>query len=291
MLALVSGGADSTLLLHRLVAAGLDVRALHVNHGRRDAESDADEAFCRKLCARLGVPIEVVDGRVEGDSNLEARLRDVRRAAAAAAAGGDSIATGHTASDRAETALYRLATSGGTRALAVLCRDDGQWTRPLIDLTRDEVRAELRAAGETWREDATNSDRRHARNRIRAAVVPELEALNPAAVRNIARTADLLCDERDLVDGLAVELVEADGSIELDRLQAAHPALQRAAIRLAAGRAGVRVQHRDTEALRALGRAGRELRTLPGGHHAERDRGRLRFIYDPAACEGSTPKA
>jgi tRNA(Ile)-lysidine synthase len=291
VLAMISGGADSTLLLHRLLADGHEVRALHVNHGRRGAESDGDEAFCVELCGRLGVPIVVVDGRVEGDANLEARMRAFRRRAAVEHADGDPVATGHTASDRAETVLYRLATSGGTRAVAVLCRDDPAWLRPLIDLTREEVRAELGTMRERWRDDASNLDLRHARNRIRAEVVPQLETLNPQAVRNIARTADLLCDERDLVDGLAAELVDDDGSIDLDRLQAAHVALQRAALRLAADRAGMRVQHRDIEALRSLGRAGREARSLPGGHRAERDRARLRFIYDGGPCEDSTPRA
>jgi tRNA(Ile)-lysidine synthase len=289
VLALISGGADSTLMLHRLVAAGHDVRALHVNHARRGDESGADESFCRDLCGRLDVGLVVVDGSVEGDANLESRLRDVRRAAALAEAGDDPIATGHTASDRAETALYRLATSGGTKALAVFCGDDPQWVRPLLGLTRAEVRAELVSMGERWREDSSNFDLRHARNRIRAEVVPQLDSLNPQAVRNIARTSELLCDERDLVDGLAAELVEPDGTIDLDRLQAAHVALQRAAVRIAAGRAGVRVQHRDVEALRSLGRAGREARSLPGGHRAERDRAKLRFIYDGGPCQDSTP--
>jgi tRNA(Ile)-lysidine synthase len=291
LLALISGGADSTLMLHRLVGEGHDVRALHVNHHRRGEESDADATFCVELCHRLGIPVVVLDGLVDGEANLEARMRAFRRRAAVDAARGDPIATGHTASDRAETALYRLATSGGTRAVAVLCRDDPAWLRPLIGMTREEVRAELRAMGEVWRDDASNRDLRHARNRIRAEVLPQLELLNPQAVRNIARTADLLCDERDLVDGLAAELVELDGSIDLDRLQAAHVALQRAALRLAADRAGMRVQHRDIEALRSLGRAGREARSLPGGHRAERDRARLRFIYDGGPCEDSTPRA
>jgi tRNA(Ile)-lysidine synthase len=291
VLAMISGGADSTLMLHRLVAGGHEVRALHVNHGRRGVESDGDADACFELCRRVAVPCQVIDGPVDGDENLEARLRERRREIALSVADGDVIATGHTASDRAETVLYRLATSGGTRAVAVLPEHTGQWWRPLIDMTRDEVRAELAAMSEAWRDDATNLDVRFARNRIRADVIPQLETLNPQAVRNIARTADLLCDERDLVDGLAAAFVDDDGSIDLDRLQVAHVALQRAALRLAAGRAGMRVQHRDIEALRALGRAGREARSLPGGHRAERDRARLRFIYDGGPCEDSTPRA
>ena len=83
IVAMTSGGADSTLLAVVLVEQGCDVRLLHVAHGLRGAESEADAEACRALAARLDVRISVVDGRVAPGGNLEARLRDVRRAAAA----------------------------------------------------------------------------------------------------------------------------------------------------------------------------------------------------------------
>lgn len=278
VLAMLSGGADSTLLVHVLHELGYDVRALHVAHSRRGAESVADADLCAAICDRLGVTLVIADGHLDGEHNVEARLRDVRRAAAVAAAAGDPIATGHTASDRAETVLYRLATSGGARALSPLPARAGQWIRPLLAATREEVRAELNRRRLAWREDRSNLDDRHARNRIRNHVVPELERLNPAAVRNIARTAEIAEAERAFVDAAAAALIADDGSIDLDALAAAHVALQRAALRLGAARAGVRIQHRDIEALRVLGRAGRERRSLPGGAFAERDRASLRFV-------------
>ena len=253
VLALLSGGADSTLLVTLLAELGHAPRALHVAHGLRGADSDGDVDACRDLCARLEVELDVVDGRVEPGANLEARLRDVRRAAALARAGdGDPIATGHTATDRAETVLYRLATSGGVRALPALPHRAGRWVRPLLDLTRAEVRDELRRRGVPWRDDATNDDRGPARNRIRRDVLPVLASLNPAAETNVARAGALATDERELLDALAAELVEADGSVDLARLRAAHPALQRLALRDAAARAGVTLGHLDVEALRGM---------------------------------------
>ena len=281
VLALGSGGADSTLLLVLLAELGYEVRGLHVAHGLRGADSEADEAACRARCGELGVTLTVVDGRVPAGPNLEARLRDVRRAAAVAAAGDDPIATGHTASDRAETVLYRLATSGGVRALPALPHRAGAWIRPLLDLTRAEVRTELMARGVAWRDDASNADPGPARNRIRHEVLPVLRGLNPAAEANLARAAALAADERELLDGLAADLVDDDGSIDLARLRAAHPALQRLALQDAAGRAGVRLGHADVEALRGMAVVGAERRSLPRAAMAERQRARLRFTATP----------
>lgn len=288
VLVLVSGGADSTLLLLGLVAAGFDVRALHVAHGLRGAASDADRDFCAALCARLDVPLAVVDGRVAAGGNLEARLRARRRAAALdAALPAAAIATGHTASDVAETVLYRLATSGGVRAVAPLPARAGRFVRPLLCLTRSDVRRGLVAMGETWRDDATNADPRPARNHLRLRVLPLLAELNPAADLNIARTAARAADERELLDSLAADLVDDDGSVDLTRLRAAHPALQRIALRSAAARAGAVLADRDVEIVRALGVTGHERRCVGRGVVAERIQARLRFV--PEASSSSIP--
>src|SRR5918999_4017676 len=97
---LVSGGADSTALWHALRELGYEVSALHVNHGLREKESDEDAAFCSEV---LGA--EVVDGR---GGRTEDELRRIRYSF-----GADRLrATGHTASDQAETVLFRIATGG-----------------------------------------------------------------------------------------------------------------------------------------------------------------------------------
>src|SRR6478672_8772437 len=99
---LVSGGADSTCAWHLLRDLGYRVKALHVDHGLRGAESDADARFCREL-----MDAEVVDGRADPNAT-EDGLRTIRYGFAAERL----RATGHTASDQVETILYRLVTSG-----------------------------------------------------------------------------------------------------------------------------------------------------------------------------------
>lgn len=273
VVAMLSGGADSTLLVVSLAELGCAVRVVHVAHGLRGAESDADADACRSLAQRLAVPLQIVDGRVADGGNLEARLRDVRREAAIAAAGADPIATGHTLSDRTETVLYRLAASGTPRGLAALPPRDGQWVRPLIDCSRDDVRRELAARGIGWRDDPTNLVAGPARNRIRLDVLPALAQAHPGAERNLARAAAIADDERALLDALADDLIRNDGAVPIDALADAPAALQRIALRRAAARVGVTLGHDDVEALRTDARR----RTLPGAAMAEVRRGAIVF--------------
>jgi tRNA(Ile)-lysidine synthase len=110
------------------------------------------------------------------------------------------LATGHTATDQAETVLYRLAASPGRRALLGMAPREGRLVRPLLDLTREETAAHCGARGLPWREDATNASPQFARNRIRAELMPPLRQVHPAAERNIVRTAELLRDEAEVLD-------------------------------------------------------------------------------------------
>ena len=283
VVAMVSGGADSTLLAHALSERGCALRLVHVAHGLRGADSDGDEDACRAVAVALGVPLQVADGRVEAGGNLEARLRDARRGAALAAAGGDPIATGHTLSDRVETVLYRLAASGAPRGLAALPPRDGQWLRPLIDLSRDDVRRELARRGVAWRDDPTNLEPGPARNRIRLDVLPALGLAHPGAERNLARAAELADDERALLDALAEDLVRHDGAVPIAELAAAPAALQRIALRSAAARVGVTLGHADVEALRTAPRR----RSLPGDAMAEVEGGAIRFLPPGANRRGA----
>ena len=279
VVAMISGGADSTLLLVTLAERGCRVRAIHVAHGLRAAASVADAEACEALAASLAVPLQIVEGAVSAGGNLEARLRDVRRAAALSAAGADPIATGHTLSDRAETVLYRLAASGTPRGLTALPPQDGQWVRPLIDCDRAEVRAELSRRGVAWRDDPTNLSCGSARNRIRLEVLPSLQAAHPGAEANLARAALIADDERTLLDALADGLIGNDGSIVIADLIDAPVALQRIALRRAARRHGVTLGHDDVEALRIDPRR----RTLPGAARADVSARRIVFL-PPGTC-------
>jgi tRNA(Ile)-lysidine synthetase-like protein len=171
---LVSGGADSTCLWHVLTGLGYGVAALHVNHGLRGPDSEADARFCAE---RLGA--QIVDGR---GGTTEDGLRRIRYSFAA-----DRLrATGHTATDQVETLLYRLVASG--RAGGIKPRREDGVVRPLLHVWREETEAYCRAERLDFRVDVTNE--RTKRGLIRAEILPRLRELHPAALDNLLRAAE-----------------------------------------------------------------------------------------------------
>jgi tRNA(Ile)-lysidine synthase len=176
VLALVSGGPDSTCLWHVLRRLGYRVDALHVDHGLRGGESDEDARFCREV-----LKAEVVSAPPPARPSEDA-LRELRYSFAP-----DRLrATGHTASDQVETVLYRLVASGTTKAIKPK-REDGV-VRPLLPLWREETEAYCRAEGLPFRRDASNPATK--RGLIRDEILPLLRRLHPAAERNLLRLVD-----------------------------------------------------------------------------------------------------
>jgi tRNA(Ile)-lysidine synthase len=235
---LLSGGRDSVCLLDVAVElCGPDaIRALHVNYGLR-MEADGDEAHCAALAAALGVALEVKRAGRPDDApgNLQAWARDVRYATAArlaAAAGPDAVvAAAHTATDQAETILYRLAASPGRRALLGMPPRSGRLVRPLLGVTREDTAAWCRARGLAWREDATNDSHDYARGRVRGRLVPALRAVHPAAERNVVRTAELLRDEAEVLDVVVDTALAGRDRIAVEHLAALPRALARLVVR------------------------------------------------------------
>ena len=259
---LLSGGRDSVCLLDLAVRLAGPVVALHVNYELRD-EADADEAHCRNLCERLEVPLEVVRaGTPEG--NLQAWARELRYGAAERLEG--AIAVGHTATDQAETVLYRLVASPGRRALLGMPARSGRVIRPLLGLTRAETAAYCEARGLPWREDATNATT--TRGRIR-----EILALHPAAEANVARTLEQLRDEAAVLDTLI------DPDADLTTLP---PALARLTVQRIAGPAPV-AEHMET-ILALATRGGTGHIDLPGGVRLTVEYGRAKIAR--ASVEG-----
>lgn len=249
---MASGGPDSAC-----AAAGLAefagphrVHVLHVNYGLR-AEAGADERVVRDLCAqlRLDLHVERVAPEALADGNLQAAARRLRYAAAEKLrirAGAQWIVTGHTRTDVAETVIYRLAASPGTRALMGLAPRFGRVARPLLGLSRDETRALASSAGLPFADDASNADPAYARNRIRGEVMPALQGLSAQAERNIFETRAELAEEAGLLERLAFDALDAAGApADATAVPAAavvrwEPGLRRLALRTLAERAAGR---------------------------------------------------
>lgn len=289
---MVSGGADSAC-----AAAGLAqllgperVHASHVNYGLR-AGADEGEAAARRLCAALRIDLHVERPRRLASGNVQAAARNLRYEAAErlrTRSNASVIATGHTRTDIAETLLYRLATSPGSRALQGLPARNGRVVRPLLTLERERIRELADSAQLPFADDETNDERRYARNRIRAEVLPVLREIGPAVERNIAETRTELAEEAELLDRVVLEELTAVGSnagsvaVTADRLHDLEPALRRLALRALAERACGRPvalsRSRAADILRLASRPEGGTVELGGGVVALCESGHVRFV-------------
>ncbi|MGH2955164.1 MAG: tRNA lysidine(34) synthetase TilS, partial [Solirubrobacterales bacterium] len=238
---MVSGGADSACAAAGAARAlGAEaVHALHLNYRLR-AGAPEGEAAARRLCAALRIDLHLERPELEPGANVQAAARDARYDAAErlrVRTSADWIITGHTRTDQAETVLYRLAASPGSRALLGMPPRRGRIVRPLLGLERQRVRELAAAAGLAFADDETNEDRRFARNRIRAEVLTVLRELNPGTERNIAETRAELAEEAELLDRVVLEALDAAGAgagavaIDADALARFEPGLRRLALR------------------------------------------------------------
>lgn len=248
LLCAVSGGRDSVCLLHYLASIapqhGFFVAAAHLNHRMRP-EAQRDEDFVRDLCAALRVPFyteaaPVYERAAQWGLSVEETGRQLRYAflsRTADAIGARRIATAHHAQDQAETVLLNLLRGTGTEGLGGIPPVRGRIVRPLLQTDRAEIEDYLTAHGLSHVEDSTNEDTHYARNRLRRELWPQLEGINPALVRTIGRTAELVRRENDYLDALAAAYLPPEGTrIETARLLAAPEVLRRRAVRLLLGR-------------------------------------------------------
>jgi len=226
-----SGGADSTALL--LACAEKwpgQVSAIHIHHGLQAAADDFEQ-HCREVCVRLGVPLQVrrVDARhVPGQSPEEAarsaRYEALRQCAAATQPPIRHIALAQQADDQVETLLLALSRGAGLPGLSAMPaqweRDGVQYYRPLLEVSAAELRRWLQARGETWVEDPSNADEQYTRNRIRARLLPALEAAFPQFRDTFARSAAHAAQAQRLLDELAAQdLVRTGMPPQIVRLQ------------------------------------------------------------------------
>ena len=204
----VSGGADSVALLRVLLELrerlGLVLHVAHFNHQLRGEEADADERFVAELARQHDLPFFAgrADVRAHAETNklsIEHAARELRYQWLLELAHNENlepIATAHNADDQAETVLMRFLRGAGTEGLAgihpFLVRDDVRIVRPLLTTSRAQIEEFLHRLNQPWREDHTNRDTKHTRNRIRHELLPLLERdYNPGIRRLLRDTAEI----------------------------------------------------------------------------------------------------
>jgi tRNA(Ile)-lysidine synthase len=306
----VSGGADSVALLRLLVELRPEIGAVlsvvHFNHKLRGAESDKDERFVAQLAQQHKLELRCESGDVaayaaEKHRSLETAAREMRyqyfrRLLREGTL--NRIATGHTLDDQAETVLLKIVRGAGTRGLAgvyprlsVVGSQFSDSTRPsivrpLLGIRRRELEPYLLNLGQSWREDRSNRDLRHMRNRVRHGILPRLERyLNPAVREALAETAEIARAEEEYwereVSRILPQVWEA--GLRLSVLEALPLALQRRVVRAASESLGVHLDFQHVEAILTLSvkRDGIPKSTvLPHGWVVSRTKGELRFESD-----------
>lgn len=247
----LSGGGDSVALLRLLLevapAYPLEVRAAHLDHGLRP-ESAQDARWVRDCCARLRVPL--VTERVEvaalarssgcgiEDAGRQARRDFLQRQAELQ--GCAAIALGHQRGDQAETVLHRLLRGTSLSGLAAMRFRQGSYIRPLLGWSRQDLEAYLSSRGQDFLQDASNSDPRFTRNRLRHEVLPLLRQYNPRLESHLAALAARAAEEEgywqaQVSTALTGLRLPAQGGWRLARfpLAALPPALARRVLRRA----------------------------------------------------------
>ncbi len=317
----VSGGPDSVALLHalRVLSSELSIGLCvgHLNHMLRGADADEDARYVRDLAARLGLPFRAESQDVARLASgrrisIEAAARSARYdfyGRAAEAIGASKIALGHHAADQAETVLMRLLRGAGTRALAGIppvrpIRPGGPVViRPLIGMTRREILRYCEENGLRPRTDASNLTSVYPRNKLRLELIPLLEqGYNPRVVETLARVADLLREDDDLISREATRRTarmireESNERVVLDlaAMLSEHPAIQRRSIRLATeslGRPAENLEFHHVERVIELARRGAPGKSidLPCGVRARRGYHELALEVPPSG--GERPKA
>jgi tRNA(Ile)-lysidine synthase len=231
-----SGGPDSVALLVLAADAGLAPVAVYVDHGIRPG-SERDFGVVRAAAEALGVHARCERVVVGDGPNLEARARDARYAALELARdeiGATAVLVAHTADDQAETVLLNVMRGSATAGLAGMAARRGAVVRPLLHLRRADVRATVEARGLATVDDEMNRDPRFRRAWVRHELLPMLgRGAERDLVPVLARQADLLRDESELLDELADALLtEADPVAPSTRvLRQAPVALRRRALR------------------------------------------------------------
>lgn len=244
VLVALSGGPDSVAMLFAMLALRerlcFRIAAAHLNHAIRAAESDRDEAFVRDLCSSAGLDlyVERAQGLTPSTPNLEEKAREARHSflgRVAERTGARYVALAHHADDQAETVLLRLLRGAGAAGVAGMGEaGPRRLIRPVLSLTRAELRAYIRDVGAPYVTDASNESPAILRNRIRNHLLPMLEREYAPGIGR--RLAEFASEMRRLDAFAAAEarraMVIADGdALDLGSFAELDPALQPVVIR------------------------------------------------------------
>ena len=250
----LSGGADSVALLHILKELrdcfDLELYAAHVNHGLRGQDANEDAAFAEDLCRNWGIPFFLKNADIpqmsrkmhmtEEEAGRKVRydfFHEVMHKVK-----GNKIATAHHKNDQAETILHNIIRGTGTQGLSgIKPIRDGYIIRPLLIVSRQEIKDYIRHHSLAYREDATNADSTYTRNRIRNCLIPILARdFNPDIVERLFTMGNIIREDDEFISccckKVYEELCKAEAgqiTVQLDKFNALNTAIKKRLVRMA----------------------------------------------------------
>ncbi len=210
----LGGGADSAVAAWAAEKRG-ETRAVFVRHGL-DVSAGLETA-ARQIAEHLRIVLTVIDAPVEPGPSLESRARDARWwAIASVAAPDETVITGHTQDDQAETVLMNLMRGAGNAGLAGMLRSRPGVFRPLLGYSRSDIRAVAEELNLPFADDPSNVDTSFLRNRVRLHLLPDIEANYRAGVRSALARAGALAaadDEQIEILASAIPVLDEGGAV------------------------------------------------------------------------------
>ena len=242
VVAAVSGGCDSSVLLHVLwklsTEMGFKILCAHINHNLRGSESDRDEAFVRSLCGKYGIECRVLSANVAEFAekhrlSTEEAGRKLRyeffEHCANELGENAKIATAHSLSDCAETYIFNSSRGASLSGICGIPPVRGKIIRPLIEFSREQIESYADEHGLDYVTDSTNLTDEYTRNKIRHGAIPIMKEINPGFEKAFLRLSKNLSETRDFIDSEAEKLLlnsKTENGFDGRILKEAHPALK-----------------------------------------------------------------
>lgn len=288
-----SGGADSVFLLSFLVEysnryGAFKIQPVHINHGIRGDEALRDENFSKEFCNAIDLTciVESVDVPSLAKSTkrgIEESARYARYSAFQNIIQGridiNCVATAHNATDNAETVIFNILRGAGTRGASGILPKRENIIRPLIDVSKDDIRCLLDEFEIPYVVDSTNLSEEYTRNFIRKNIFPFFQKIVSDPVKSLNRLSKNLRSDDDYLQTIADDFIANQMFINSAELAKLHPAIfYRVMIKMIEP-FSISITEKQSSAIRSLLQTGDFRFSLSGGISFVSERG-ISYVTD-----------
>ncbi|WP_435261361.1 tRNA lysidine(34) synthetase TilS [Tenacibaculum sp. nBUS_03] len=226
ILVAISGGVDSVVLTYLLKKLNYNIYLAHCNFQLRGNESDLDEEFIKNLGEKFNLEtftIKFSTQEYQNNNKLSIQLaaRELRYNwfyKLLKEQKIDYIVTAHHSNDNLETFIINLTRGTGLEGFTGIPPINGKTIRPLLKFSREEILQYAKLNSIVWREDASNTEIKYTRNKIRHNIIPILKEINPNLINSFNNTSNFLQQSQqiinDTIEQKSLEIISYDGEIK-----------------------------------------------------------------------------